>query len=866
MRTPLTIVGRLSFLGLLLLVGCQCDNDRVTNPPRLIEASPASVDFGTTTRGMTVERLVLVRNLSRARLTLNEVSLGGEAAASFLLGSVESLAVEAGGEMKIRVVYAPATAGVHSARLVVLSDATNAPELTLPLLGAALSPDACAAITCNQPPGPCFETVGTCSGGACSYAPKGDGVACNDGNDCTDNDACVAGACSGTPKACVTPPAGTCSSTTSFTSHASPGACVAGACQYTANTQACTGGCSNGACQSDPCAGVSCTTPPSNTCATATSRRTYPASGACTSGTCSYAQTDVPCSTSEVCQVGLCKWADSSLTNLTVVPGSLTFSPSQTMYAVTVPAGTTSVAVTATVSQPSRATVRIDGTARASGTSATVSLSGNATTVTVQVDAESGASTTYAVVVTVLGGTAQQAYLKAASTDANDVFGWGVALSADGSTLAVGATRAGSTGNFNGVGSVYVFTRTGSTWAQQASLRGPNTKAGDLFGNDVALSADGNTLVVGAAWEDTSSPGVSGVQAGAVYVFSRTGTSWAQQGYLKASNTEAVDVFGGSLTLSADGSTLAVGAYCESSSAVGVNGNQADNSTFRAGAVYIFTRIGSTWAQSAYLKASNTGREDYFGATVHLSADATTLAVGALGEDSSAIGVNGNQADNFASDAGAVYVFIRTGTTWAQQAYLKPSNTDASDSFGWGLALSADGSTLAVSALAEDSSATGINGNQADNSAANSGAVYVFTRTATTWAQQAYLKASNTGADDRFGPRVALSANGSTLAVGASAEDSSATGVNGNQADDSAANSGAVYVFTRTATTWAQQAYLKASNTGADDQFGRSLALSGDGSTLAVGAPFEDSSASGVNGNQTDNSVSEAGAAYVFTR
>jgi hypothetical protein len=167
-------------------------------------------------------------------------------------------------------------------------------------------------------------------------------------------------------------------------------------------------------------------------------------------------------------------------------------------------------------------------------------------------------------------------------------------------------------------------------------------------------------------------------------------------------------------------------------------------------------------------------------------------------------------------------------------------------------------STLAVSALAEDSSATGINGNQADNSAANSGAVYVFTRTATTWAQQAYLKASHTGADDRFGPRVALSANGSTLVVGASAEDSSATGVNGNQADSSAANSGAVYVFTRTATTWAQQAYLKASNAGADDQFGRSLALSGDGSTLAVGAPSEDSSASGVNGNQTDNSVSEA--------
>src|SRR5205814_1608421 len=148
----------------------------------------------------------------------------------------------------------------------------------------------------------------------------------------------------------------------------------------------------------------------------------------------------------------------------------------------------------------------------------------------------------------------------------------------------------------------------------------------------------------------------------------------------------------------------------------------------------------------------------------------------------------------------------------------------------------------------EDSNATGVNGNQADNSASGSGAAYVFVRSGTTWSQQAYLKASNAEAGDQFGVSVALS--GDTLVVGATSEDSNATGVNGNQADNSAGWSGAAYVFVRSGTAWSQQAYLKASNAGAGDVFGYSLALSGD--TLAVGAFGEASSATGVGGNQAD--------------
>jgi hypothetical protein len=167
-----------------------------------------------------------------------------------------------------------------------------------------------------------------------------------------------------------------------------------------------------------------------------------------------------------------------------------------------------------------------------------------------------------------------------------------------------------------------------------------------------------------------------------------------------------------------------------------------------------------------------------------------------------------------------------------------------------------------VGADGENSNATGVNGDQADNTAGNSGAAYVFIRSGTTWSQQAYLKASNTGAGDLFGNAVGVS--GDTVVVGAWQEDSNATGVDGNQANESEFAAGAAYVFVRAGggTNWTQQAYLKASNTGAGDAFGRSVAVSGD--TVLVGADGESSSATGVNGNQDDNSAADSGAAYVF--
>ena len=128
--------------------------------------------------------------------------------------------------------------------------------------------------------------------------------------------------------------------------------------------------------------------------------------------------------------------------------------------------------------------------------------------------------------------------------------------------------------------------------------------------------------------------------------------------------------------------------------------------------------------------------------------------------------------------------------------------------------------------------------------------------------QQAYLKASNTNPEDTFGEPVA--ASGDTIVVGASSEDSNASGVNGEQSNNNAMNAGAAYVFVRSGTNWSQQAYLKASNSGADDFFGSAVAISGD--TVVVGALAEDSNATGINGDQGNNSATNAGAAYVFVR
>ena len=583
---------------------------------------------------------------------------------------------------------------------------------------------------------------------------------------------------------------------------------------------------------------------------------------------------------------------DASLASLALTVATLDqiFDPANTDYTASAGFLGVSTRVIATPEDPD-ASVRLNGSILAPGEPGRlVSLAAGASTLTIAVTAADGTTTrSYEIEVTrgPLAGVGQEAYVKASNTGFGDLFGNGVPLTEiaglppigggaafSGDTLAAGAPREDSQAvgidgiqfddSSSNAGAAYLFQRRGADWDQAAYVKASNTDAGDLFGRSLAL--DGDLFAVGATGEDSAANRINGNQldnsagaAGAVYAFARDAArAWRQSAYLKASNSEAGDQFGGAVSV--HGNRVLVGARLEDSGALGVGGNQLDNSLNGAGAAYLFER-GSTgsWQQLAYIKATNPGSLDEFGTSVTISGD--TIAVGAWGEDGGARGIDGNQLDNSALDAGAVYLYqTNAAGNWTPAAYVKASNPRAFDQFGTAVAL--DGDLLAVGAPGQNSRASGIDGNELDQSLLDAGAVYVFERDAGgRWRQIAFVKASRPSAGDTFGASVALSGN--LLAVGAPGQNSSATGINGFEPDESSLNAGAVYLFERNAAgLWSQIAFVKASNTDPGDQFGG--AVSADGDTVIAGAQFERSSSTGVNGIELDNSLTEAGAVYVI--
>ena len=479
---------------------------------------------------------------------------------------------------------------------------------------------------------------------------------------------------------------------------------------------------------------------------------------------------------------------------------------------------------------------------------------------------------------------------RASNSDERDEFGWSVALSADSTTMAVGAWRENSASvgvNGNQIndcnevspsncakesGAVYIYRYNAALgWQQKAYIKASNTESREQFGSSVALSSDGNTLAVGAMFENSAAAGTNGNQiddcgattpsncsttSGAVYIFRYDETlGWEQQTYIKSSNadTEEGDRFGSSLALSADGNTLAVGAYLEDSAATGINGNQVSDCGLGAlncenlsGAVFLYrydTIFG--WRSPTYIKASNANLTDYFGWSLSLSADGNTLAVGAFLEDSAATNINGNQINdceavtqiNCAKGSGAAYIFYYDQTTgWQQKAYIKAFNPDSGDHFGESVALSADGNILAVGATRESSGSF------------RTGAVYLYRFDSTLgWQPSNYIIANSNNDAIFFGSTLALSNDGNTLAVGAPFESSAATGINDINVNDCETitpsncliNSGAVFVFQyNKIDSWKQMSYVKSSKTTEEAQFGTSLSLNANGNVLIVGSPI----------------------------
>ena len=344
-------------------------------------------------------------------------------------------------------------------------------------------------------------------------------------------------------------------------------------------------------------------------------------------------------------------------------------------------------------------------------------------------------------------------------------------------------------------GSAYVFVRSGSVWAEQQKLLASDGTATDGFG--VSVSVSGETGVAGAASDDT--PG--GTAAGSAYVFTRSGTAWSEQQKLLASDGSADDAFGFSASISGD--MVVAGAFMDA-----VSGEVG------AGSAYAFVRSGTSWTEHRKLGAWDNVQNDHFGQSVSLSGE--TLVVGSYGDTTPA-----------GEEAGSAYIFVRSGSTWVEQQKLFASDGATRDYFG--SSVSVFGDTVVVGAPFHDTTA-----------GLEVGAAYVFVRSGTMWSQQQKLVASDAAAGDYFGTSIALSAD--TIAAGAPLDDNAG-----------GTDAGSAYVYVRSGTSWSEQQKLQASDATAGALFGFATAVTDD--TFVAGAPDHD----------TPNGVN-SGAAYVFVR
>ena len=380
--------------------------------------------------------------------------------------------------------------------------------------------------------------------------------------------------------------------------------------------------------------------------------------------------------------------SDGTATVITAVSTDPEGFPLTWSYAVTTGSLTNGGGASAAVSQADNVfTITPTTTAAYAGT---FSITFSATDGTNAVTAASAFTLTFE---TDWSTATQQQELIASDAAAGDNFGSSAAI--DGDTAVFGAFLEGTGG------SAYVFTRSGTTWTQQAKLTGSTVVSGDEFGYSVAISGD--TIVVGARAESSSDDAYNGD----AYVFTRSGTTWSQQAKFSDTLSSGNSHFGYSVDI--DGNTIVVGAPMDS-----------PGTSDHRGRCHIYTRSGTSWSLQQSLASSTGDDYAYFGADVAIDGD--TVVVGSSVEDSS-----GN------NNCGAAYIFTRSGTSWSQQERFAP--TTATNAF-FGNAVDISGDTAIIGAYGESNTGYGV--------------VRIYTRSGTSWSLEQTLL-SRTGTNEMFG-------------------------------------------------------------------------------------------------------------------
>ena len=399
----------------------------------------------------------------------------------------------------------------------------------------------------------------------------------------------------------------------------------------------------------------------------------------------------------------------------------------------------------------------------------------------------------------------ESAILTANDKATTDLFGYAVDISNNGTRVVIGAYQADPSA-LNDAGKAYIFGLSETIWAQEAILTAADQTAVSNFGMSVAITELGDRVIMGANLANPDSVN----DAGAAYIFSRSGTTWTQEAMISANDKVGVDWFGLSVSIDAAGSRVIVGAYLADPGGL-----------HAAGKAYIFSRAGTVWTQEAILTASDKVTLDRFAYSVDMDGTGDRVVIGAYSADPGSL-----------TDAGKAYVFVRSGTTWTEEAILTASDQAADDQFGISVSIDGTGTRIAVGSYLAN-----------PDTLSNAGKVYIFTRNVATWTEEAILTASDKAIGDIFGTSVSFSAAGDRIIIGAKSGDPGGI-----------LTAGKAYLFSRTNTTWAQEAMLSASDKATGDQFGISVAMAGLGSSVAVGAHLAD-----------PGGVADAGKVYIFS-